>query len=107
MPEMPMRLRLAALVLACLAPLAAGACKNSPDNVCKRFVALEVQKLAKHNKDAITSDMKKTEEANCVAQMEAMKKDAPNQYACQAACVNDVQDIDDLDPCFKKCPKNE
>lgn len=104
---MPMRVRLAVLFVVLATPFVATACKSSPDNVCKRFVQLEVTKLAKHNKDAVTSDMKKTEEENCVAQMEAMKKDAPNQYACQAACVNDVQDIDDLDPCLKKCPKNE
>jgi hypothetical protein len=99
--------RFAALFIVCLVSFVAPACKSTPSNVCKRFVALQVQKFSKHNKDAVTSDMIKTEEENCVAQMEQMKVDAPNQYACQAACVNDVKDVDDLDPCIKKCPKNE
>jgi len=108
---MPKRARLVSLapiaVLFVAVAVGAPACKSSPSNVCKKFVALEVAKLTKRDPNAVTSDMRDTEEKNCLQEMEQKKKDAPNQYACEADCVNSVKDVDDLDPCLKKCPKNE
>lgn len=107
---MPPRTRIAAsariaLFLVVVIVPSAVACKNSPDNVCKRLVALTAKKLEKTG--LVTKDDKDTMEADCVKNMESKKKDAPKQYACEAACVNDVKDVDDLDPCVKKCPKDE
>jgi len=81
------------------------ACKGNPDRVCKRLVTLTAQKLGKTG--LVTKDDKDTMEANCISDMEAMKKDQPKRYECQAACVNDAKDLDDIDPCVKKCPKDE
>jgi hypothetical protein len=98
--------RIALASLACLVLLGSAAgCKNAPDKVCKRYTEMMAAKLAKQG--LVTKDDKERFEANCTKEMESDKERNPKRYECTAKCINDSKDLDDVEVCTKKCPKDE
>jgi len=39
--------------------------------------------------------------------MESDKEQNPKRYECTAKCINDSKELDDVEVCMKKCPKDE
>lgn len=98
------RLALAAIASLLLLGSAAG-CKNSPDKVCSRLTEMMAAKLGKQG--LVTKDDKASFEERCTKDMEQDKQTSPKRYDCTAKCINDAKDLDDVEVCTKKCPKDE
>lgn len=102
----PRILRIALASITCLVLLGSAAgCKNSPDKVCKRLTDMMAAKLGKSG--LVTKDDKDTFEDRCTKDMESDKEKLPKRYECTAKCINDSKDLDDVEVCTKKCPKDE
>jgi hypothetical protein len=92
------------LALLVLLGSAAG-CKNSPDKVCKRLTDMMAEKVGKQG--LITKEDKASFEDRCTKDMESDKEQNPKRYECTAKCINDSKELDDVEVCMKKCPKDE
>ncbi|MEO7092907.1 MAG: hypothetical protein ABI175_06635 [Polyangiales bacterium] len=98
--------RIALASFACLVLLGSAAgCKNSPDKVCKRYTDMMAVKVGK--KGLITKEDKERFEETCTKEMEDDKEKNPKRYECTAKCINDSKELDDVEVCMKKCPKDE
>ena len=98
------RTALASIVCLLLLGSTAG-CKDSPDKVCKRLTDMMAVKLGKTSQ--ITKEDKQSFEDRCTKEMEADKAQNPKKYECSAKCVNDAKELDEVEVCLKKCPKDE
>lgn len=92
-----------AVLAGVVAVVVCAACTSSPNKVCAKLTELSAKKLAKSG--LVTKEDRQNMEQSCVQELEHDKQESPERYDCVAKCVNASKDVDDLDPCLKKCPK--
>lgn len=84
-------------------PIALLSCTPGPDRVCAREANLTAESLTKRGL-MVTDDDKRQLIDRCTARMEKTRSDNSDRYKCQAKCVMDAKERDEIEPCSKGCP---
>lgn len=94
------RRTVAPLLAVCLALFACKLMKPSPKKLCAKADKLMAESL---KSESSASSGGKSIEAECVADLEKMKKDSPQEYECTSTCISDAKDAAGLSTCMKTC----